>query len=378
MWFDLIRGCSALVVCLGHLRNALLVDYSALVNPNILIKAFYFVTSLGHDAVMIFFVLSGYFVGGTILRSGDKFTWKSYLISRLTRLWVVLLPCLLITWCVGLVLEYYSPEVLSGANYYFWHSGPEPIEYSASFSTFLANFFFLQTIAFPVFGTNSPLWSLANEFWYYMLFPLLANAFGWVGLKQVSFRFLAFVIAMLIAWHLPLDVLRGFIVWDLGIVVYLLQSKIKAPSPMLVRIFLFMGVFLFALTLGLSKATNLIQNIPIDSDFLVGFSFAFLCLVLTYKTFPESRRPWLAKFSLHISEVSYSLYLSHFPIVILIASIIYQSHKFVPDAFMLIQYFGWGLLLLVLGSILWWFFESRTIFVRTRVSGFMNKMLVKT
>ena len=70
LWLDLIRGCSALLVCLSHLRNAMFVDYSALVHPNMAIKVFYAVTSFGHQAVMVFFVLSGYFVGGAVLRAG--------------------------------------------------------------------------------------------------------------------------------------------------------------------------------------------------------------------------------------------------------------------------------------------------------------------
>jgi peptidoglycan/LPS O-acetylase OafA/YrhL len=49
---------------MGHLRNAMLVDYAELVHPSIAIKIFYAITSFGHQAVMIFFVLSGYFVGG--------------------------------------------------------------------------------------------------------------------------------------------------------------------------------------------------------------------------------------------------------------------------------------------------------------------------
>lgn len=32
---------------------------------------------------------------------------------------------------------------------------------------------FLQTRFTPVFGSNGPLWSLFNEFWYYVLFPAL-------------------------------------------------------------------------------------------------------------------------------------------------------------------------------------------------------------
>jgi peptidoglycan/LPS O-acetylase OafA/YrhL len=47
------------------------------------------------------------------------------------------------------------------------------------------NAFFLQTIAGPTFGSNGPLWSLAYEWWYYVLFPLVLAAlwpivdFGW-------------------------------------------------------------------------------------------------------------------------------------------------------------------------------------------------------
>jgi peptidoglycan/LPS O-acetylase OafA/YrhL len=42
-------------------------------------------------------------------------------------------------------------------------------------TTFVGNLAFLQTIAVPIFGTNGPMWSLANEFWYYLIFPLAAS-----------------------------------------------------------------------------------------------------------------------------------------------------------------------------------------------------------
>jgi peptidoglycan/LPS O-acetylase OafA/YrhL len=251
-------------------------------------------------------------------------------------------------------------------------------EYSADLSTFLANMFFMQTITSPVFGLNGPLWSLANEFWYYMLFPLLVIAIGLVESRKVLFRAIAFIIVIIIVWHLPQDILYGFMIWIMGVVVYLLQSKIKQLIPSTGRIFLITGIFLFALSLAYSKSTALIQSIPIEPDFAVGFSFAFLCLALTYQTFPNVRWPRFANFSLHISEVSYSLYLSHFPIVILIASTIYQSRKLVPDRLVLSQYIGWGLLLMVLGGVVWWLFESRTAFVRNKVTALMNLILVRS
>jgi peptidoglycan/LPS O-acetylase OafA/YrhL len=38
------------------------------------------------------------------------------------------------------------------------------------FSTFVGNLLQLQTIVVSSLGSNGPLWSLANEWWYYVLF----------------------------------------------------------------------------------------------------------------------------------------------------------------------------------------------------------------
>ena len=375
LWLDLIRGSSALLVCLGHLRNAMLVDYSALVQPNIAIKAFYALTSLGHQAVMVFFVLSGYFVGGAVLRAGAKFSWGSYLNSRLTRLWVVLIPCLIVTWGVGQILLDAAPAVLAGANVETWHSGPKLGEYSASFSTLLANIFFMQTITSPVFGLNSPLWSLANEFWYYMLFPLLATAVSLVGSGKSHARIAALVLTIIIAWCLPKEMLYGFLIWMLGVAVYCLQPAAKMISKNIMRILLLAAFVLFGLALAYSKSTSPIQTMPFESDFLIGLTFAFLCLILTKQSFPKLRETWFAKASQYLSEVSYSLYLSHFPIIILIAATIYESQKRVPDRLLLAQFFAWTLLLLGLAMALWWLFESRTTFVRSKVSNIVGSMM---
>ena len=378
LWLDLIRGCSALLVCLGHLRNAMFVDYSALVHPNIAIKVFYAITGLGHQAVMVFFLLSGYFVGGAVLRAGAKFSWKSYLIARFTRLWVVLIPCLVITWAVGLIIGHVEPSVLAGANIDSWHSGPKLGEYSTSFSTLLANLFFLQTIVSPVFGLNSPLWSLANEFWYYMLFPLLLAFVG--ALKPISYlsRFVALNFVMLILWFMPKDMLNSFLVWMMGVGVYISQVKIKILSQNTVRILLFIALSIFGLAMIFSKSSIWFIKIPIDPDFIVGLSFAFLCLILSNISFPQMRFPWLARSSLALSEISYSLYLSHFPIVLLIATTVYQSHKFAPSSSLLSQFVAWSFLLIGIGGGVWWLFESRTAFVRSKVSALLNLTLVRS
>jgi hypothetical protein len=52
----------------------------------------------------------------------------------------------------------------------------------------------------------------------------------------------------------------------------------------------------------------------------------------------------------------------------------YQSKKVMPDGWAFVQFAGWGLLLLALASLIWWLFESRTAFVRSKLTniGFNN------
>jgi hypothetical protein len=61
-----------------------------------------------------------------------------------------------------------AKEVYDGSRYNIYVSGPyDPTTHSLI--AFLGNFAFLQTICVPIFGTNGPMWSLANEFWYYII-----------------------------------------------------------------------------------------------------------------------------------------------------------------------------------------------------------------
>lgn len=123
-FLDIVRLLAALAVCAGHLRSVLFEHYVDIIQPTLSQKLFYGVTSLGHESVVIFFVLSGYFVGGSILRNPLNFNWLTYLQSRLIRLWIVLIPALLLTACVDVGLSFFYPDVLSGNYNERWMSGP--------------------------------------------------------------------------------------------------------------------------------------------------------------------------------------------------------------------------------------------------------------
>ncbi|WP_144095618.1 hypothetical protein [Croceicoccus sediminis] len=78
---------------LNHARELLIVDAAEAGNRLSLIdKAVYLVSGLGHEAVMVFFVLSGFWITRAVdRRKDDKVFWRPYLTDRLSRLMIVLL-----------------------------------------------------------------------------------------------------------------------------------------------------------------------------------------------------------------------------------------------------------------------------------------------
>src|SRR5580704_14044623 len=64
---DLIRGFAAWAVMWGHLRALFFVDFQQIQYHNPLLRLLYFFTGFGHEAVMVFFVLSGFFISTAIL-----------------------------------------------------------------------------------------------------------------------------------------------------------------------------------------------------------------------------------------------------------------------------------------------------------------------
>ncbi len=96
---DLIRGLSALAVLYSHARVLLLRSAESGAALGLPAKVLYFLSHFGHTAVMVFFVMSGFFISASILREvrTGRWSWKNYLTSRATRLYLVLIPGLLLT-----------------------------------------------------------------------------------------------------------------------------------------------------------------------------------------------------------------------------------------------------------------------------------------
>ena len=318
---DVIRALAASEVILSHLRGFIFTDFGQLMHANILVKAFYFITGFGHQAVVIFFVLSGYLVGGSIIATQSDGFWPRYLVQRLSRLWIVLLPCLLATAIWNLIGQHTGgAEYFSGSMNPPMGSAPSLGGFHLDIPTFIGNFFFLQTILVPVLGDNGPLWSLANEFWYYIVFPLLF----WGASKNSQYlfisRFFMVILAVTILALLP-GILSGFVVWLFGVFVAAMQGRWIYGIAQRASFGLCASLF-FLLILILSRSGGV-------SDIIIGCSFSLMLpWALGLSRYPKL----IAAVSAWISDISFTLYLAHFPLASFLWYSFLGSERLAPSA----------------------------------------------
>lgn len=200
---SLLRGLAALQVALAHLRAEIYPGLRGMTDAPLAYQLLAFATGFAHQAVVVFFLISGWLVGGSLL---DKWSQPQalagYAIDRISRLWTVLIP----TFVLMLLCASYMGRVTAVPSHI------DPVnEYSTI--AFVGNLVGLQTIIVPNFGKNYALWSLANETWYYVLFPLMLLVFRCPSVWRKA----ASVLAMAaIASFLPMSILLYFSLWLLG------------------------------------------------------------------------------------------------------------------------------------------------------------------
>ena len=180
---------------------------------------------------MVFFVLSGYFISASVLRDRvtGRWSWTKYSVSRLTRLYLVLVPGLLLTILFdGLGLIFFPDSPVYSGAVRGWHHDFFAVADRLSVVTFMGNLMFLQTVVVPSLGSNEPLWSLSYEFWYYVLFPLGCLAFA--QRTQVWARVACLVVCAILLGLLGKSISLYFPVWLLGTAIVLIP-----PIPRLTR-----------------------------------------------------------------------------------------------------------------------------------------------
>ncbi len=296
-----LRTCAALQVLATHLRGEFYPSLRTVSEPALWYQALAFLTGFGHLSVVIFFLLSGWLVGGSVLNKlGQPRLLASYAIDRVTRLWIVLIPGFVLTLVLGTVTGSVDPTRVSYA--------PDD---AYSLTTFLGNLFGLQGMAVPRFGGNYALWSLANEIWYYALFPLLLLPI--IGKSRFA-KAAGPLLAIFIASQLLADISLYFLIWLLG--VGFSRVRIVLSRPMRLALVAVLLALAAHLRLSGSIGTLIVATFPED----LLFSLLFLCLLSSLQFPAERSRPGnrIAIALGVLAPFSFTLYVIHYPLLYLI------------------------------------------------------------
>lgn len=294
-----------------------------------------------------------------MIKRWNVFSYSDYLLARFVRLWIVLVPALLLTLFLDQYTNRIAPDVFSGVDFSVINSGPKNY-YSVSPATFLQNLFFLQTVSAPVFGSNSPLWSLSNEFWYYICFPLFLFLFERKANPLTRLTSIAIIATLGFTMQ---DKVSGLVVWMIGAGVYCLPRGHHLPQPLLMAVTL----SLFLITLAMSKA----HLLPGSFDMLALGCSAGLLIISLRALSPMPT--WLAKPTEWLASISYTLYLIHFPLVILVYVTSFRGKQVEPGVEHIAIFFALIASLLLIAYCFWALFEKRTECVKIRLMGILHR-----
>lgn len=194
IYLDFVRFSAACIVFLIHARYARITGGT--------------LGDLGdyaNDAVMVFFVLSGFVIA--FVASTSETTPSDYIVARLSRLWSVVIPALILTVAVDYAGLRTDARLYEGV----WFEADHPAWRFFANALFINQLWFLNVRPF----SNGPFWSIGYEFWYYITFAILY--FGRARLRWVGFALCLGVMGPKIALLMP--------VWFFGVTAYLVATR---------------------------------------------------------------------------------------------------------------------------------------------------------
>jgi peptidoglycan/LPS O-acetylase OafA/YrhL len=298
---DAARGIAAMLVFAEHTKSVLL---DRLVNwrPATLIMEF-----LAVHAVLIFFLLSGYLITksitGNIARNG-VFSVRDYLSSRITRIYPPLIGAIAICCVIWAIIHCFS---LPGSVSYGLPGDLSKVRDSFSFQAIEI----VQALAMreSMLNVDRPLWSLFIEFQIYLM--AMAVAVFWQRSRFVK----ACAIAIgILAFTFIYDVGQIFMIaiWCLGAGAALFPVWRRWALPIAL-------ISLIAIVAGALAVPHFFN----PEKHSLGYEIARVTLCCLYCVLLfgiEPRRPYHDLLTA-TGRFSYSLYVLHFPLLLLCLSL---------------------------------------------------------
>lgn len=328
---EAIRGFCALYVVLFHL----LPQKIFILGVNI-----GFIFRFGSEAVIMFFILSGFVIKYSWEKSIDQ-SFKNYFLRRFIRIYIPLFFIFLL----GYSIKSYTEGGLADPEW----------------NTLLGNIFMLQdvislkpNVISAVYMGNGVLWSLSYEWWFYMLFIVLSNNIApskinsWVTISTIT----AAITYLIYPFFLN-RIVMYFAIWWTGVrfaeiylkgAIYSFKS-IEAHAYTLITIIALLGLNLY-----INFEYTKVYNYPLVAYPFIelrNFVFAFLAMFAAIiwnnlNWFGFNRVFGIFKY---LAPFSYVMYISHYYLVVEATYLNFINHKIIEYVLYIILMFAFSYLI---------------------------------
>lgn len=291
-WLDLIRFIAAFLVVMCHFRGAFLPEFTNLPveQQTPLVFICYALTRLGHEAVLIFFVLSGFLVGGRAIEKSRQGTFdvRNYAIDRFIRIMLPLISALLL----------FIPKEIICGNEIMWKD-------------WMGCLFSLQGIWTG--ACIEPLWSLSYEVWFYILTGATFTVLCKVDRKSKVIGTIVLVICFLVFTKLQTHYL---FIWLLGAVAYVTMPKQYNKWVLLGCIILLpVMITVLQLTSGGHITSSLTAYLPTQNRYSLEVIYSVVCCIILQQIVlmkPHTKIAYkVNSIGTSLAGFSYTLYLTH-------------------------------------------------------------------
>lgn len=298
---EALRGFAAIYVVLHHTLPPSLLEFNSL-NLKFLLR-------FGQEAVILFFLLSGFVIHYAYQRSTDK-SFKTYFSKRALRIYIPLLAVFLIAYLIECnnAGRFIDPRIYNLAQNIFMLQDWEKVK--------------PNVLAEP-YMNNTPLWSLSYEWWFYMLYFPIINFFRNSKRLHASV-FGATILAAIVYAVFPYFVPRLILylgIWWTGVYIadlYLQKKTLTLNTTLLPIVSLILISMILSIQVLVAAAA--------DQKLLLGFHpvlevrhtlFALFAVIgaLIWKSASWFGFNLLLKPFALLAPISYTVYISHVPIM---------------------------------------------------------------
>lgn len=256
----------------------------------------------GHQAVLLFFVLSGFSIHYT---SADRHltqatALKHYYYLRWRRIYPIFVMAVLIT--IGLDMA----GAVMGLIMHSQHLQEINTWQLIYTFTFLTDVHDIEGVMQPVLHSNGPLWSLSYEVFYYLIYPLywmINRRFGFAGTLTLglSLSVVSFAIGKIYGAQHFLNVMDLYAIWCLGAVLAEMHRRqLYCRLPMFIH-----ASAIYVLLQSAWVLENATYTVGAFFDIAWGMLFFFVMLLYLSNQKTSSMQPWQKALAILVAACGY-------------------------------------------------------------------------